>query len=103
MARYIKGAPSAYTIILPNGVDYNNANYYGLYLTDRDKAFEEGLSSQYQIYENLKFLVEANYIALWLDNSQSVWGGFRDTSGVFRHANSTQDLWNVNANFIYKF
>ena len=103
MARYIKGAPSAYTIIQPNGVDYNNANYYGLYLTDRDKAFEVGLSSQYQIYENLKFLVEANYIALWLDTSLRVWGGFRDNSGVFRHANSTEDLWNVNASFIYKF
>lgn len=103
MARYIKGSPSRYNIVRPNGADFNTADYYGLYLTDKDKAFEVGLMSQYQIYENLKLLVEANYIALWLDNSRSVWGGFTDGTGVYRHANSTEDLWNVNVSFIYKF
>ena len=109
MARYVKGAPSRYNIVHPNcerprdRADFNTADYYGLYLTDKDKAFEVGLASRYQIYENLTMLVEANYIALWLDNSRSVWGGFTDGNGVYRHANSTEDLWNVNLSFIYKF
>ncbi|MCR5561927.1 MAG: outer membrane homotrimeric porin, partial [Desulfovibrio sp.] len=107
MARYVKGAPSRYDIRRPNRSDfaYGNADDYGygLYLTDKDKAFEVGLMSRYQIYENLTMLVEANYIALWLDNSRSVWGGFSDRNGVYRHANSTEDLWNVNLSFIYKF
>ena len=58
--------------------------------------------STWQIYDNLRLLVEANYIALWLDNSRSVWGGFTK-GGAYRHANSTEDLWNVNVSLIYKF
>ncbi|MBO4300249.1 MAG: outer membrane homotrimeric porin [Desulfovibrio sp.] len=103
MARYVKGAPSRYNITRPDRQDFTSNDFFGLYLTDQDKAFEVGLKSQYQIYENLKLLVEANYIALWLDNSSSVWGGFTDDTGAYRHANSTEDLWNVNVSFIYKF
>lgn len=105
MASYIKGVPSRYDIRRPNGSDYYDADYYGLYLTDKDKAFEVGLMSQYQIYENLKMLIEANYIALWLDNSHSVWGGgYTDTTiGAYKHTNTTEDMWNVNLSFIYKF
>lgn len=103
MVRYIKGAPSRHNIVRPYGTDFNSADYYGLYLTDKDRALEVGLMSQYQIYENLRLLVEANYIALWLDQSSGVWGGFTDRGGVRRRANSTEDLWNVNLSFIYRF
>lgn len=103
MARYIKGAPSRHNIVRPYGTDFNSADYYGLYLTDKDRALEVGLMSQYQIYENLRLLVEANYIALWLDQSSGVWGGFTERSGVRRRANSIEDLWNVNLSFIYRF
>ena len=62
------------------------------------------LTSEYKIYENLKLLVEANYIALWLDQSRSVWGGFAcPADGQWMEANSTTDAWNVNVSFIYKF
>ncbi|MBO4295792.1 MAG: outer membrane homotrimeric porin [Desulfovibrio sp.] len=103
MARYIKGAASPYKIVTPNtsAPDFNTVDY-GLYLTDKDRAFEVGLMSTWQIYDNLRLLVEANYIALWLDNSRSVWGGFTK-GGAYRHANSTEDLWNVNVSLIYKF
>ena len=105
MARYVKGAPSSYTIRRPERQDFSDPDFYGLYLTDKDKAFEVGLMSRYQIYENMTMHVEANYIALWLDNSRSVWGGgYADaTTGAYKHANSTEDMWNVNLSFIYKF
>ena len=47
-------------------------------------------------------LVEANYIALWLDNSRDVWGGYH-AGGRRYAANSTEDAWNMNVSFIYKF
>ena len=58
--------------------------------------------SSYQIYDNLRLLVEANYIALWLDQSSRVWGGF-SKDGSWHRANSIEDAWNVNMSFIYKF
>ena len=48
-------------------------------------------------------LVEANYIALWLDQSRGVWGGYTATDGSRVGGNSTTDAWNVNVSFIYKF
>ncbi len=103
MARFIKEARVNGRYVSPNSSapDFNTVDY-GLYLTDRDRAFEVGLMSTWQIYENLRLLVEANYIALWLDNSRSVWGGFR-WGGASYHANTTEDLWNVNLSLIYKF
>ena len=118
MAKYIKGAKSAggagdawwnyaRTVTPDTGAgtaDFNTSDYYGLYLTTLDKALELGLTSEYKIYENLKLLVEANYIALWLDQSRSVWGGFASpVDGQWIGANSTTDAWNVNVSFIYKF
>lgn len=101
MARHIKGAGGP-DIVRPNGTDFNTANYYGLYLTDRDRAMEVGIMSTYTLHENLKLLVEANYIALWLDNSRDVWGGYH-AGGRRYAANSTEDAWNMNVSFIYKF
>ena len=54
------------------------------------------------LHENLKLLVEANYIALWLDNSPDVWGGYH-AGGRRYAASSTEDAWNMNVSFIYKF
>lgn len=118
MAKYIKGAKAAggrggewwqyAAAVTPDTgrgtADFNSADFYGLYLTTLDSAMEFGLTSEYKIYENLKLLVEANYIALWLDQSRSVWGGFTDpTDGQWIGSNSTADAWNVNVSFIYKF
>ncbi|WP_298997387.1 hypothetical protein [uncultured Desulfovibrio sp.] len=47
--------------------------------------------------------MEANYIALWLDQSKDVWGGYTTPSGARMGGVTTQDAWNVNMSFIYKF
>lgn len=104
MARYIKGE-----LDVPGrtgfsyGTDFYDLNTNGgIYLTQKDYAAEFGLMSSYQIYDNLRLLVEANYIALWLDQSSKVWGGFHK-NGTYTPANSLEDAWNVNVSFIYKF
>ena len=104
MARYIKGeldAPGRTGFSYGN--DFYNLNTNGgIYLTQKDYAAEFGLMSSYQLYDNLRLLVEANYIALWLDQSSTVWGGFHK-NGTYTPANSLEDAWNVNVSFIYKF
>ena len=95
MARHIKSG--AYDR------DFYSANPNGIYLTEKDYAMEIGMMTTYQIYENLRLLVEANYIALWLDQSSDVWGGFRNAKGQWVGANSVEDCWNVNVSFIYRF
>ena len=107
MARHIKtGAagvevPSAtYNGYTP---DFYSANPNGIYLTEKDYAMEFGMMTTWQIYENLRLLVEANYIALWLDQSSDVWGGFRNAKGQWVKANSVENCWNVNVSFIYRF
>ena len=72
----------------------------GLYMTTLDHALELGTTNYYQLYENFTICLEAGYIALWLDTSDSVWGA--------RHRNGesipqTRDAWNVNASFVYSF
>jgi hypothetical protein len=109
MAKYIKGAKDVdgYSSFTPDTgkgfADFNSANYYGLYLTTQDYAAEFGITTTYQIYDNLRLLVETNYIALWLDQSRGVWGGYTSANGARMGANSTADAWNVNMSFIYKF
>ena len=66
MARHIKSGavgvvevPSAtYNGYTP---DFYSANPNGIYLTEKDYAMEIGMMTTYQIYENLRLLVEANY------------------------------------------
>ena len=60
---------------------------------------EVGIMSTYTLHENLKLLVEANYIALWLDKSDDVWGQSL-TGGDHR---DIRDAWNVSVLFIYSF
>ncbi|WP_299393508.1 outer membrane homotrimeric porin [uncultured Desulfovibrio sp.] len=83
--------------------DFNSVNGYGLYLTEDDYAAEIGLRSDFQLSDKVHLLMEANYIALWLDQSSSVWGGYDRADGSRVHANSTRDAWNVNLSFIYLF
>lgn len=104
MARYIKGE-----LDMPGRTGFSHGNDFynlntngGIYLTQKDYAAEFGLMSSYQIYDNLRLLVEANYIALWLDQSSRVWGGF-SKNGVHTSANSLEDAWNVNVSAIYRF
>ena len=107
MARHIKSG--AANVKVPGTTysgyepDFYSANANGLYLTEKDYAMEFGMMTTWQIYENLRMLVEANYIALWLDQSSDVWGGYRNGEGHWVGANSVEDCWNVNVSFIYRF
>ena len=110
MARHIKSGtagvevPSAtYNGYTPDFYSANPNGIYLIYLTEKDYAMEIGMMTTYQIYENLRLLVEANYIALWLDQSSDVWGGYRNAKGHWVKANSVEDCWNVNVSFIYRF
>ena len=107
MARHIKSGAAGVEVpgATCNGYtpDFYSANPNGIYLTEKDYAMEFGMMTTWQIYENLRLLVEANYIALWLDQSSDVWGGFRNAKGQWVKANSVEDCWNVNVSFIYRF
>ncbi len=72
----------------------------GLYLTTEDSALEFGLTNTYKMYENFTITLEADYIALWLDTSKSVWGARNRVGG---HIPDTKDAWNINASFVYQF
>lgn len=104
MARYIKGERD-----VPGRTGFSRGNDFynlfangGIYLTQKDYAAEFGLMSSCRIYDNLRLLVEADYIALWLDQSSGVWGGFRK-NGAHTPANSLEDAWNVSISVIYRF
>lgn len=89
-----------------NELDYNNLGpgaslgMPGIYMTSMDSALELGSTSTYQMYENFSICLEAAYVFLWLDTSDSVWGA-RHREG--RHIPSVNDAWNINASFIYSF
>lgn len=87
-----------------NVTDFNDNN--GLYLTTMDSAMEFGLTTDYKVYENLTFSLDAAYIALWLDQSKSVWGGgwlAGTNQKSWIGADSITDAWNINASFVYDF
>ena len=67
MARHIKSG-AAGVVEVPSATyngydrDFYSANPNGIYLTEKDYAMEIGMMTTYQIYENLRLLVEANYV-----------------------------------------
>ena len=78
------------------------ANAYDpMYLTTDDYALEIGLTNTYKMYDNFTVMLDASYVALWLEDSRSVWGknpgrGALGGDGVY-------DAWNVNLSFVYSF
>ena len=88
-------------------------NYYGansgggtdtlgmdpLYMTTDDSALEIGLTNTYQMYENFTIMLDAAYLATWLDHSKSVWGH----SVMNGRSDDVRDPWNVNLSFVYAF
>ena len=49
-------------------------------------------------------MLDAAYLALWLDDSRSTWGK-NAMSGFTRgsNTNGVYDAWNVNLSFVYSF
>ena len=101
MAKYVRGydhfdKPGVWDVA-EGGFSYDP-----IYLTTEDYALEVGLTNTYKMYDNFTVMLDAAYLALWLDNSRSTWGknamyGFSGNKG------GTYDAWNVNLSFVYSF
>ncbi len=78
--------------------------YDPVYLTTEDYALEIGLTSTYKMYDNFTVMLDAAYLALWLDDSRATWGK-NAMSGFTRGGNTdgVYDAWNVNLSFVYSF
>lgn len=82
--------------------DNNGFGFQNLYMTDQDTALEIGLHNEYKMYENFTIMLDANYLALWLEDSKYD-GVRRQLSGAARSSGETRDAWNVNVSFVYSF
>ena len=102
MARYFRGG-SRY--VAAAGTNLQAPNSFGtvgmdpLYLTTNDTAMEVGLTNTYKMYDNFTIMLDAAYIATWLDKSRSVWGNSRMNG----RSDQERDPWNVNLSFVYSF
>ena len=89
---------------IKDGVDVTATGfaYDPIYLTTEDYALEVGLTNTYKMYDNFTVMLDAAYIALWLDDSSSTWGksSMRNFS---KGSSGTYDAWNVNLSFVYSF
>ena len=102
MAKYVR-ENDFYT---KHGVEYG----YGvggdafdpIYLTTEDYALEVGLTNTYKMYDNFTIMLDAAYIAMWLDDSRNTWGK-NAMSGFAGKDGGTYDAWNVNLSFVYSF
>ncbi len=102
MAKYIVGR--GYTGFEPTGRGIVGPNMQAagmdpLYMTTDDSALEIGLTNTYQMYENFTVMLDAAYLATWLDHSKSVWG----RSEMNGKSDQERDPWNVNLSFVYSF
>ena len=70
-----------------------------LYMTTNDTAMEIGLTNSYQMYDNFTVMLDAAYIATWLDQSNGTWG----KSNMNGRSDQVRDPWNVNLSFVYSF
>jgi len=105
MTRYLTGTAgtaghnSAYKSLSAGGPVANLVGMDPLYMTTNDTAMEIGLTNSYQMYDNFTIMLDAAYIATWLDKSKSVWG----SSKMNGRSDQQRDPWNVNLSFVYSF
>lgn len=81
-------------------VNYSGYGLAGMYLTDQDTALEIGLHNEYKMYENFTIMLDASYIAMWLEDTKYS-GVRRELSGAT--GSESRDNWNVNVSFVYSF
>ena len=101
MAKYIRDYGNPYAKHGVSDVAQYATAYDPMYLTTDDTALEIGLTNTYKMYDNFTVMLDASYVALWLEDSRSVWGknpgrGALGGDGVY-------DAWNVNLSFVYSF
>ena len=100
MAKYMQ---DGYHAGEKRGVESINAAtaYDPIYLTTEDYALEIGLTNTYKMYDNFTVMLDAAYVALWLDDSRSTWGKNPGRSAL--GGDGVYDAWNVNLSFVYSF
>ena len=98
MAKYIG---QGYSKDGMNTIGGNGFAYDPMYLTTDDYALEIGLTNTYKMYDNFTVLLDAAYVALWLDDSTSTWGKNPGRSAL--GGDGVYDAWNVNLSFVYSF
>ncbi len=93
--------------LVKRGVDVTSFPIYdggtgfqGLYMTDQDTALEISLHNEYKMYENFTIMLDASYMALWLEDTKYE-GMRRALSGAT--GSESRDNWNVNVSFVYSF
>ena len=77
-------------------------SYDPMYLTTDDYALEIGLTNTYKMYDNFTVMLDASYLALWLDDSRSTWGK-NPMANFAKGGDGIYDAWNVNLSFVYSF
>nr|WP_269544282.1 outer membrane homotrimeric porin [Desulfovibrio sp. 6_1_46AFAA] len=101
--KYLSSGTTSGRYFTGNGYyDGPNAGGLGedpLYMTTSDSALEIGLTNTYQMYENFTVMLDAAYLATWIDHSKSVWG----RSTMNGKSDQERDPWNVNLSFVYAF
>ena len=103
MAKYVRGAAKKPgTVVSGPAAPYYDGAYDPIYLTTEDYALEIGLTNTYKMYDNFTIMLDAAYIAMWLDDSRSTWGK-NPMSGFTGRDGGTYDAWNVNLSFVYSF
>ena len=83
--------------VTPYGTSYDP-----MYLTTDDYALEIGLTNTYKMYDNFTVMLDASYLALWLDDSRSTWGK-NPMANFAKGGDGVYDAWNVNLSFVYSF
>ena len=100
MARYFVGGSRGGAVANLQGPNsFGAVGMDPLYLTTNDTAMEVGLTNSYKMYDNFTVMLDAAYIATWLDKSKSVWGNSRMNG----RNDQERDPWNVNLSFVYSF
>ena len=102
MAKYIRDCGNPYAKHGVSNVARYATAYDPMYLTTGDTALEIGLTNTYKMYDNFTVMLDASYVALWLEDSRSVWGK-NPGRGAFLGGDGVYDAWNVNLSFVYSF
>ena len=102
MAKYIRDYGNPYAKHGVSDVARYATAYDPMYLTTDDTALEIGLTNTYKMYDNFTVMLDASYVALWLEDSRSVWGK-NPGRGAFLGGDGVYDAWNVNLSFVYSF
>ena len=102
MAKYIRDYGNPYAKHGVSNVARYATAYDPMYLTTGDNALEIGLTNTYKMYDNFTVMLDASYVALWLEDSRSVWGK-NPGRGAFLGGDGVYDAWNVNLSFVYSF